>query len=310
MRNRLFVIASVLALAGCSASGTEHESTESATTAPAGEAAPDGEPSGDVETGQTVNPTDEGPVTFLLIGTDARSGDADDWSPGAQRADTIMVMHVGATTISTMSIPRDSWVDIDGYGQAKINAAYSYGGTDLLVSTVEDLIDHEIDHTLTVTFDSFATIIDHLGPIEVETTDGVRSLTGDEALAFVRERYSLPGGDFDRARRQQAVIKQVFSELSTASTTELATLAFDLASEISFDGQLGNTEIADVASLVSDQDMVMFLAPIIGTDWSADGQSIVVLDEEKIEGLQDAYDADEVSQWLAEAHVETTGPVR
>lgn len=219
-------------------------------------------------------------------------------------------MHVGATTISTMSIPRDSWVDIDGYGQAKINAAYSYGGTDLLVSTVEDLIDHEIDHTLTVTFDSFATIIDHLGPIEVETTDGVRSLTGDEALVFVRERYSLPGGDFDRARRQQAVIKQVFSELSTASTTELATLAFDLASEISFDGQLGNTEIADVASLVSDQDMVMFLAPIIGTDWSADGQSIVVLDEEKIEGLQDAYDADEVSQWLAEAHVETTGPVR
>src|SRR5450830_1684829 len=83
------------------------------------------------------------PINILMVGSDSRisAGDPAQWAAGAQRTDAIMLVHIPADrkSASLFSIPRDSWVDIPGHGQAKINAAFSWGGPALLIQTVEQL---------------------------------------------------------------------------------------------------------------------------------------------------------------------------
>ena len=86
---------------------------------------------------------EEPAVNILVLGTDSRTSASDpsQWQEGAQRTDAIMIVQVSGDrkTVSVMSIPRDSWVEIPGHGQGKINAAYSYGGPSLTIHTVENL---------------------------------------------------------------------------------------------------------------------------------------------------------------------------
>ena len=88
---------------------------------------------------QKVAAGQEPAVNILVLGTDSRTSASDpsQWQEGAQRTDAIMIVQVSGDrkTVSVMSIPRDSWVEIPGHGQGKINAAYSYGGPSLMRST-------------------------------------------------------------------------------------------------------------------------------------------------------------------------------
>ena len=115
------------------------------------------------------------------------------------------------TVAAVASIPRDSWVDIPGHGHDKINAAYSFGGPSLLVATVENLTQIRIDHFAVIDFAGFRSMVDAVGGIDVgidapTSSDGVafhqgvNHLDGRAALAYVRQRYGLIGGDFDRAQ--------------------------------------------------------------------------------------------------------------
>src|SRR5690606_401872 len=105
-----------------------------------------------------------------------------------------------------MSIMRDNWVNIQGHGEAKINAAVAYGGIPLAVNTVENFIDARIDHVALIDFESFKGLTDAVGGVTVNNTiafdsingghgfsfaQGEITLNGDEALAFVRERYAF-----------------------------------------------------------------------------------------------------------------------
>jgi len=156
-----------------------------------------------------------GPVNILFLGSDNRPDEP-------ARADTILLMRVngGKKTMSQLSIPRDTLVDIPGYGEGKINSAYAYGGPALMIQTVEQFTGVPINHYVQLDFDGFPEIVDAVGgvdidvpktidsqyPVEYDWTDvhfdaGPQHMNGDRALVYVRVRYS--DDDFQRMGRQQ-----------------------------------------------------------------------------------------------------------
>ena len=107
---------------------------------------------------QSVGANQKPATNILLLGSDSRisAGDPSQWEAGAQRTDAIMIVQVSGDRqeVSVVSIPRDTWVEVPGYGQAKINAAYSYGGPSLTIQTVEQLTGVHIDHFVIADFES------------------------------------------------------------------------------------------------------------------------------------------------------------
>ncbi|WP_241972715.1 LCP family protein [Cryobacterium cryoconiti] len=269
---------------------------------------------GDGATGQNI----------LLLGSDTRG--ANDGSIAdltGQRSDTIMVVHVpeNRENIYVMSIMRDSWVDIPGEGEAKINAAMSYGGVPLAVQTIEGLLGARIDHVAIVDFTGFKGITDALGGVDIDNPVGFESsamkgryfdegpqrLNGTEALAFVRERYAFADGDFQRARNQQAFIKAVLGKSLTAETltnpARISDLVGAIAPYLAVDDGLNSAYVAGLAVQLRDVrvgDVTFFTLPTTGTGTSPDGQSIVVIDQEKLKAVQEGFQTDTLDTYQPE----------
>ncbi|GIM89319.1 hypothetical protein Ato02nite_011120 [Paractinoplanes toevensis] len=157
---------------------------------------------------------------FLVLGVDTRVG----WTQGQSRSDTIMLVHVAGDRrhASIVSFPRDSYVYIPPVagrwagGKTKINAAYAWGGAPLVVQVVSHLTGVGIDHVVRVDFAAIRKITDIVGGVDVTVRKtvrdgrtghrfkaGVNHLDGKEAEIYVRQRYGLAEGDFDRVKRQQ-----------------------------------------------------------------------------------------------------------
>jgi LCP family protein required for cell wall assembly len=244
----------------------------------------------------TIGTPAEQPVTFLLVGSDTRGHRANGIDPDG-RSDAIMIARFSADRrhAQLISIPRDSWVDIPGHGKNKINASYAFGGPSLLIQTVEQLTKVRIDHYVAIDFDGIIQVTDDLGGVDVvvaETTKngrytfpaGVNHLSGEEVRYYLGQRYGLPGGDFDRVKRQQQYLKAVFAKLLSADTftnpgrLDAAMLA--MTSAVSIDDTLGNTELAALAySLrnVTPGSVEFFTAPVLGTGREG-AASVVYLD--------------------------------
>ena len=258
-----------------------------------------------------VGPT--APVNILVLGSDSRisAGDPNAWEAGAQRTDAIMVVHLSADrqSAAAISIPRDSWVPIPGYGEAKINAAFSYGGPSLMIQTVEDLTGVRIDHFAVTDFESFKSLTDSLDGVEITVPDGnggsVRqAMTGEEALEFTRERYALSNGDFGRVQRQQAWMRAIVAKANNSRSDPLKMTGFlnAITSSVAVDEGLTLDKIQELfesAKDVSTNDITNMTAPYSGTGRSADGQSIVVLDRATFDPLMQAVAKDEVPDFLA-----------
>ncbi|MCI5825764.1 MAG: LCP family protein [Arcanobacterium sp.] len=250
------------------------------------------------------------PLNFLVLGSDSRisAGDPNQWKAGAQRTDAFMILQIAGNrdSINVMSIPRDSWVPIPGYGEAKINAAFSFGGPTLTIATVEQLTGIRIDHIAVVDFTSFKELTDAVGGVTMKSqVDGTRTYTGKEALAFVRERKHLPGGDFDRVRRQQLWMKTVLAKTLTkenlSSPAKLIELYNTMSPYIAVDDRLGLTELLSLATSMGSirADSFNFVtAPYTGTGTSADGQSIVLLDTPKFKELCQAFVQDDARNYI------------
>lgn len=167
-------------------------------------------------------------TTWLLVGSDSRQGLSPDQQAelatggdiGDGRTDTILVMHIphlGSGVPATLvSIPRDSYVPIPGYGEDKINASFSLGGAPLLAQTVELATGLHLDHYAEVGFGGFAALVDAVGgvtmcppePISdplagIELPAGCQKLDGRTALGYVRTR-ATPRADLDRMANQRA----------------------------------------------------------------------------------------------------------
>ena len=126
------------------------------------------------------------------------------------RTDTIMVLHMGDGKPTLMSIPRDSYVNIPGHGMNKINAAYNFGGPQLLAKTIEQLTGIRIDHYAEIGFGGFDTLVDAVGGVNIcidqslrdpkaglNLTKGCHDLNGQQALGLVRTR-AFPNADLER----------------------------------------------------------------------------------------------------------------
>ena len=246
---------------------------------------------------------------------------------GAQRTDAIMVVHLPAdrSGLYVVSMPRDTWVDVPGRGEAKINAAFSFGGPTLLVRTVEHLTGLRVDHVGVVDFEGFVAMTDALGGVEItvpETTgdmrnvylEGTYTMDGEQALDYVRQRYGLDEGDFDRVRRQQNWIRSVLRDaLSRDTLTNPAVLdRFLLAttSAVSLDEGFDTGALRGLALEMRDlrgEDLHLLTVPTSGTGRSADGQSTVVLDEQGADELWASMREGTVEQWLADHRDLTLG---
>lgn len=169
--------------------------------------------------------------TILFAGTDKRSEEGINDGVEGQRSDSIMLVHIPESgNPSLISLPRDTYVEIPGYGAGKLNSAYSRGGPELLVETVEDLSGLTIDHYVEVGMDGIANLVDAVGSVELcldydvsdsfsglEWEAGCHDSDGTTALAFSRMRYADPLGDIGRTARQRQVIAQVINEVMTPS---------------------------------------------------------------------------------------------
>ncbi|WP_448059152.1 LCP family protein [Cellulomonas hominis] len=262
-------------------------------------------------------------MNILLLGSDSRisAGDPNQWAYGAQRTDTIMLVHLPADRASAyvMSIPRDSWVDVPGYGQAKVNAAFSYGGPTLMIQTIEQLTNVRIDHFAVADFESFAAITDSMGGVQITldqdlTVDGVtvpagkhQLLNGHQALRWVRERKTLARGDFDRVQRQQAWIRAMVARMRNEGTLSNPTKSVPflkaVGDSVATDEGLDNSVMQDLQSRAKDlgsTDITFMTVPTTGTGRSPDGtQSIVVLDQPLLAQLMSAVANDTVGDFLA-----------
>lgn len=189
-------------------------------------------------------------TNYLLVGSDSRAGltkkQRKEYRTGrveGQRTDTIMLMHVPwVGTPTLVSIPRDSWVGIPGYGENKINAAFSAGGPNLLVQTVEGATGLEIDHYVEIGFAGIANVTNAMGGVKLcpkqsyddsysglKVKAGCQRMNGKDALAYVRMRYQDPEGDLGRAKRQQEFISSVAKRALNPLTWLLPWRAFGAA---------------------------------------------------------------------------------
>jgi len=268
---------------------------------------------------ETRPPAVEGATNILLIGSDSRSelGDVTSGTATGQRSDTLMLVNLPAdrSGITIVSLMRDLWVPIPGHGMAKLNAAFSYGGVPLAVETVESLLGARIDHVMVVDFDGFGSLSTALGGVDVWSDKaftsknmpgysfdkGYNLLEGSAALAFVRERYSFPDSDYQRVRNQQAFIRAILQGFTRASTLTdplaMQRAIGTLSKYIAADEGLTAGTVAQLglgySGLSNDTIHTLTLATA-GTGSSPGGQSIVKVDESRLEVMRKALAADDL----------------
>jgi anionic cell wall polymer biosynthesis LytR-Cps2A-Psr (LCP) family protein len=219
----------------------------------------------------------DGATNILLVGFDS-------WKRSVPRSDTIMLVHLPAdrTKAYVVSIPRDSWVPVPGERRAKINSSFAWGGPTLLIKTIEQFTDVRIDHYMQVSFAGFEAMTDAVGGVDLP---GAGHVDGKAALVWVRERKTLPNGDFDRIKRQQTFIKVLMKQSAGSFDNPIAlTKLLDAVSKaVSVDSGLDSGELRSLVlsarGLRSPSSVVFSTAPTTGTGMVGD-QSVVFLDRE------------------------------
>ena len=173
-------------------------------------------------------------TNWLLVGSDSRTGLSEEDAArlgtggdlGTTRTDTIMLLHLPLFGKATLvSIPRDSYVAVPGYGQEKINAAFAYGGPQLLVQTVEQATGLRVDRYAEIGMGGLANIVDAAGGVEICVAEsiqdplanlfvepGCQKMDGATALGYVRTRATAQG-DLDRVGRQREFLGALTSRI-------------------------------------------------------------------------------------------------
>lgn len=197
--------------------------------------------------------------SILLIGTDGRTNDE------SSRSDTMILLSLNSKTheIIMTSFMRDCYVEIPNNGWDKLNAAYVYGGPELVMDTIEYNFNVKIDDYVTINFNSFASIIDSIGGIDIDVTGeeaqavndvlisevnelmgddrmddllsggGKLHLNGKQALSYARIRYVSGGNDFERTQRQRTVVTEVIKKAKSFNPKMLSSIASDVMPKVS-----------------------------------------------------------------------------
>ncbi|MCT2988938.1 LytR family transcriptional regulator, partial [Propionibacterium freudenreichii] len=253
-------------------------------------------------------PSQQPGTAILLVGSDSRenlteaqkaalgTGDAE-----GQRTDTIMILYTppwGGRSV-LISVPRDSYVTIPGYGRNKINAAYSFGGAPLLTQTIEGATGLRMDGYMEIGFAGFADMIDAVKGVQVcldepmadplaniDLPAGCQTLNGDNALGYVRHRYGDPEGDLGRAKRQREVIakvgKKVMSPTTVANPVRWWNVNEALSKAITRGKDMGPGVALGagrgMVSVAGGKGLTLQVPVSNSSGWSDDGQSVVIWD--------------------------------
>lgn len=254
-------------------------------------------------------------VYVLFTGLDVREWE-NDTGPGLTDTMILAALDPQQGTAALMSLPRDLWVELPGFGHYKINQAYMVGewkaypggGPALMMETVGDLLGIQVNHYVQVNFDAFVALVDAVDGVKVDVkekilvdpdpskpgdmkrlTPGVQVLPGDLALGYVRTR-STPEGDFGRAKRQQQVLaslqKKIFNyTLLPRLVRKLPSLYRDLSADV--ETNLTMKQIATLGWAARDidpgqLDTLVIKPPLVTATFNNQGQYILAPDLESI----------------------------
>jgi len=264
-------------------------------------------------------------TNILILGSDTR----DPENTTGSRSDTIILAHVSRNRSSAqlVSIPRDTWVYVPqskdgrrGGREAKINAAYAWGGIPLMVQTVEHFTGVRVDNVTLVDFAGFRAIIDALGGVEIDVERGFTSthslnpdgrrtfpagpqvMDGAAALDYARERYAFADGDLARIRHQQQVITAILEKAASggvlANPATVNSFVRATADAVAVDETLSLLDMGMELRHLRGDDLTFVTSPTRGTGTVGD-QSVVFADADRAEVFYDAVRRDAVPEILA-----------
>lgn len=199
----------------------------------------------------------DGYTNIALFGVDSRE---EDLMSGNNRSDMIMILSINDATgeCRLVSLYRDTYLDIGDATYTKCNAAYAYGGPSQAVDMLNKNLDMNITDFVTIGFGGLADLIDAAGGVEIDvaedeihgindyqstmaealgrpcteiTSPGLQTLTGLQAVAYCRIRYTT-GDDFKRTERQREVLEQTFSKIKKLKPSTINAITTDVFSEI------------------------------------------------------------------------------
>lgn len=237
-------------------------------------------------------------VNILLIGRDAREGEE------VSRSDSMILFSFNKETHKAVmtSFLRDLYVRIPGHGSNRLNAAYAYGGRELLDRTLEENFGLHVNGNIEVDFENFAGIIDVLGGVELELrqdeadfinqetgsalTAGTQTLMGEQALMYARIRKLDADGDFSRTSRQRKMLSALMYSFRDTNVTGVVRLISQLLPLI--DTDMSSIQLVRYAAIclpvLASSDPVSQSIPSAGTyqDKTIDGMAVLVADEEEV----------------------------
>ncbi|MFI5485531.1 LCP family protein [Micromonospora echinaurantiaca] len=265
----------------------------------------------------------KGALNIMILGSDSR----DPENTTGSRTDTIIVAHLpkDRSSAQLISIPRDTWVPVPrskdgshGGRDAKINAAYAWGGVPLMVQTVEKFTGVRMDHVMMIDFAGFKEIIDALGGIEVDVEKtftsihppkrtfqkGVQRMDGEAALDYSRQRQQFADGDFARIRHQQQVIKAILDKAVSGgivtNPARLNSFVKATSSAVSVDEKMSLISMATDLRGLRGGNLTFLTSPTKGTG-RVGTESVVFANTEKVGPFYDAVRRDAVPEILSAA---------
>ncbi len=244
--------------------------------------------------GDSLITSGSGTVNILLIGQDRVEGE------DRARSDSMILCTFNKRTkqITMTSFLRDLYVKIPGFGSNRINAAYTFGGMELLDRTLRENFGVKVDANVEVDFAQFSQIVDLLGGVEIElradearvvgketgteVSEGVQKLNGDQALAYSRIRKLDADGDFGRTNRQRKVMSALLDQYKTADMKTILSLVDDILPMVNTDmNPLEMVKYAvELFPMLSGGELVSQRIPADGAYESRkiDGMSVLVAD--------------------------------
>ena len=231
------------------------------------------------------------PFYMMVIGSDSRNDEF------GQRSDTNIVARIDPTTntVTLISIPRDTAIDIDGNVE-KFNAAYNYNGAQGAIKAANELLGVQMSHYVEIDFSGLVDLIDEVGgvevdvPMKIEDADaggkleaGEQTLNGEQALVFARSR-SYTTGDFQRSANQRLLVEAFIEKVLSMPPADIPGLVKQAAKCITTDMSL--TDIIGYIQKFQDADgLTIYSAMIPSTTADSDGVSYVVCDVEALKEM-------------------------
>jgi LCP family protein required for cell wall assembly len=218
-------------------------------------------------------PPPESPFEYIvLLG--------DDRLPGQTRArtDTIILVGISRATgdVNMVSIPRDTYTDVPGYGMTKINHAGAYGGPALSIRTVAQFTGIDVTHYIRIDFGGMERLIDLMGGVDVsDGVNPVKHLDGRLAVSFLRQRKIYASGDFKRMDNQQRVLLVLAKKLRSPSTIASIPAILDALSG-HLDTDLSVDQLRDLANKTRGRPISNFV--LTGKTKRIGGVSYVIVD--------------------------------